>query len=381
MALVVAPLRSTPSQVSCGGFRAQAPKSHPQGVREKGLLHMSTVRRRNSDSSRTKARSPRRAKAKPVSKADATLARTILDTPMDFVDHELFHVRDAKRKIFDRAEDVPSPDTTWYRPLVDDVIGARPSDSTTRSSVVLTGAQEQVIFIQYNYSRFRVAQLQTRVGTRTPTQKQTGDLIHWYRLSRSLRDQIAETNLALVLAMAKRSRSKDVDFSDQISEGNMALLRAVDKFDASRGFKFSTYACRAILKSFSRQGIKATKYRQRFPTEFDPSLETSNFPEERRQLDERERAQEVKQIVLNNAADLTDVEQEVLHHRFGFDAGRNGKPLTLAQVGMLIGLTKERVRQIQNRALLKLREAVESRCLPRSDRSSNDLGGWRISPN
>ena len=93
------------------------------------------------------------------------------------------------------------------------------------------------------------------------------------------------------------------------------------------------------------------------------------------------RAQEVKQIVLNNAADLTDVEQEVLHHRFGFDAGRNGKPLTLAQVGMLIGLTKERVRQIQNRALLKLREAVESRCLPRSDRSSNDLGGWRISPN
>jgi len=258
---------------------------------------------------------------------------------MDYMDHERFHVRDAKRKIFDRAEDVPKPDTTWYRPLVDDVIGTRSSEPSTKSSVVLTGAQEQVIFIQYNYSRFRVALLQQRIGKRSPTQRQTEDLIYWYRLSRRLRDQIAETNLALVLAMAKRSRSKDVDFSDQISEGNMALLRAVDKFDAARGFKFSTYACRAILKSFSRQGMKATRYRHRFPTEFDPSLEKSNYPEERRLLEEREQAQEVKQIVLDNAADLTEVEQEVLHHRFGFDAGRNGKPLTLAQVGTLIGLT------------------------------------------
>ena len=86
--------------------------------------------------------------------------------------------------------------------------------------------------------------------------------------------------------MAKRVRLKDVDFGDQISEGNMALLRAVDKFDASRGFKFSTYACRAILKSFSRQGMKSTRYRQRFPTGFDPSLESSNYPEERRQQDQ-----------------------------------------------------------------------------------------------
>jgi len=300
---------------------------------------------------------------------------------MDYVDDEAFHVRDARRRIYDRADDVPLPDTSWYRPLIDDVIGKRPEGTSSRSSVVLTGAQEQIIFLQYNYARFRVSKLQERIGSRTPTAKQTCELISWYRLSRRLRDQIAETNLALVLAMAKRARLKDVDFGDQISEGNMALLRAVDKFDASRGFKFSTYACRAILKSFSRQGMKSTRYRQRFPTEFDPSLETSNYPEERRQQDQKEQADEVKQIVLENAADLTDIEQEILHHRFGFDAGRNGKPLTLAQVGTLIGLTKERVRQIQNRALLKLREAVEARCLPRSERKELEEGTWRISPN
>ncbi|MDG2200645.1 MAG: sigma-70 family RNA polymerase sigma factor [Phycisphaerales bacterium] len=342
---------------------------------------MSAVRRRNAETNRSQERTPLRSRPTRTSRADAALARTILDSPMDFVDDEAFHARDARRRIYDRADDVPLPDTSWYRPLIDDVIGKRPEGTSTRSSVVLTGAQEQIIFLQYNYARFQVSKLQERIGHRTPTPKQTSDLISWYRCSRKLRDQIAETNLALVLAMAKRVRLKDVDFGDQISEGNMALLRAVDKFDASRGFKFSTYACRAILKSFSRQGMKSTRYRQRFPTGFDPSLESSNYPEERRQQDQKEQADEVKQIVLENAADLTDIEQEILHHRFGFDAGRNGKPLTLAQVGKIIGLTKERVRQIQNRALLKLRQAVETRCLPRSEREEIENGSWRISPN
>jgi len=300
---------------------------------------------------------------------------------MDYVDHEAFHKPGARRRIFDLVDDVPQPDTSWYRPLIDDVIGTRAVGSPPKSSVVLTGAEEQVIFIQYNYARFRVASLQKHLGSRKPTPRQCRELIDWYRTSRRLRDQIAETNLALVLAMAKRAKLKDVDFSDQISEGNMALLRAVDKFDASRGFKFSTYACRAILKSFSRQGMKATRYRQRFPTEFDPALESNDGSEERRRQEQKDSAEEVKQIVLRNAADLTDVEKEILHHRFGFDAGRNGKPLTLAQVGQLIGLTKERVRQIQNRALAKLREAVEERRLPRADRKKSGPGTWHISPN
>ena len=76
--------------------------------------------------------------------------------------------------------------------------------------------------------------------------------------------------------MAKRTRMGDVDFGELVSEGNMALLRAVEKFDIGRGFKFSTYACRAILKAFSRIAMKTNRYRQAFPTEFDPTMEKSN---------------------------------------------------------------------------------------------------------
>ena len=131
----------------------------------------------------------------------------------------------------------------------------------------------------------------------------------------------------------------------------MALLRAVDKFDAGRGYKFSTYACRAILKAFSRQGMKLSKYRQRFPTDFDPKLEKSNFLEMKRKSFEVDAAEEVKRIVQDNRASLTDVERTVIEHRFGLEAGELEKPMTLEQVGQIIGVTKERVRQLNARAM------------------------------
>ena len=67
----------------------------------------------------------------------------------------------------------------------------------------------------------------------------------------------------------------------------------------------------------------------------------------------------MKHIVLSNEADLSDVEQTVIHHRFGLDAKKDTPPLTLEQVGQIIGVTKERVRQIQNKALEKIRLALE----------------------
>ena len=180
-------------------------------------------------------------------------------------------------------------------------------------------------------------------------------MLKWFEIADRHRRQIAETNLALVLAMAKRTRMSELDFADLVSEGNMALLRSVDKFDCGRGFKFSTYACRAILKAFSRQGMKFSRYRQRFPTDFDPALEKSNHLEMLREQHVSESAAEVRHVVVNNEADLSEVERTVIHHRFGIDSSPDQASLTLEQVGQLIGVTKERVRQIQNKALEKIR--------------------------
>ncbi len=291
------------------------------------------------------------------------ILRRVLIEEQDFIDNPLFYTRDAERKIYDDAPSVRKPDASWYHPVMDD-LGSKSRLPKTSEQVILTGAEERVLFLQFNYARCRLAAIQTDVNKsaeRKLTPDQATEVLRWYRKSEELREQIAETNLALVLAMAKRTRMSEVDFADLVSEGNMALLRAVDKFDCERGFKFSTYACRAILKAFSRQGMKLSKYRQRFPTDFDPKLEKSNHLDNKRAEFVRDAAAEVKRIVMENQADLSDIEKTVIEHRFRLEAeAPEGKPMTLEQVGQIIGVTKERVRQIQNKALEKIRLELEA---------------------
>ena len=311
------------------------------------------LRRRNSV--RTE---PSAAKLGPRDQAELM---AVLGTDISYIDSEEFRKPGAEDRIMNPTEAVPTPNTSWYHPVMEN-----PSDDRYAKSVVnvvLTAAQEKVLFLQFNYVRFRIVELKEAIGQREVTEPEALELIKWYRKTLDLRDQIASANLALVLAMTKRIRMSDMDYADLISEGNMALLRAIDKFDVGRGFKFSTYACRAILKAFSRSGMKHTQYRQLFPTDFDPALEKSD--NSRRKFDDHETdcTDEVRRIVQNNRASLTEVEDAVIRHRFPIDDESTDKPLTLEQVGQIIGLTKERVRQIQNKALAKIRNTLEEQFL------------------
>jgi RNA polymerase primary sigma factor len=292
---------------------------------------------------------------------DAALVAEILADEIDFMDHPDFRKAGAERRIFEEAPPVPRPSVTWYRPMMDDI--GQPTQRR-HEGIVLTAAQERVIFMQFNYARYRMRRVQKGLRGRAPSAEESRELLRWHRIASRLRDQIAETNLALVLAMAKRVRLGEGEFADLIGEGNMALMRSVDKFDCARGFKFSTYACRAILKAFSRHGIKVAKHRQRFPVEFDPALEQGEGVAAIRAEGERQDVAELRQIVETNRADLSEVERAVVMHRFALEGRDQGRPPTLAQVGRLIGLTKERVRQIQNTALEKLRMAIEGSGAP-----------------
>lgn len=301
-----------------------------------------------------------------LSVEDEKLLQAIMAQEQDFIDSPAFEEENAERAIYVEAADVPKPDTTWYHPVMDDLSSRGNRTVKSAQQVILTGAQEKILFHQFNYARkqiFKIQEVVKESDARVPDPEQSAEILRWHRIADRIREQIAETNLALVLAMAKRTRMSEVDFADLVSEGNMALLRAVDKFDAGRGYKFSTYACRAILKAFSRQGMKLSKYRQRFPTDFDPKLERSNFLEVKRSSFERDAAEEVKRIVMENRADLSEVERTVIEHRFGLEAGEVEKPMTLEQVGQIIGVTKERVRQIQNKAMEKIRLQLEAHFL------------------
>ena len=170
----------------------------------------------------------------------------------------------------------------------------------------MSTAEERAMFMRYNYAKRKLIQIQKTVKSDGLDRKTAQEAILWHHRFEHFREYLVRTNLALVLAMAKRTRLGDVDFAEIVSEGNMALIRAVDKFNVDRGFKFSTYACRAILKAFSRTALKASRHRTRFPVEFEPDMEKSDWTDRKRDMVEEDCIDELKQIVDRNLADLSE---------------------------------------------------------------------------
>ncbi len=272
-----------------------------------------------------------------------------------YVYHPLFSSPSASEKLFgDGVRQIDVPPWTHYPEVAQDV-------STRQAArVTLSAADEAVLFLQYNYARYRLAGLvEAQRRRKSPLRAQ--QMILWYTRVLGTQAKLVRANLALVLAMAKRTRIPNVEFSELVSEGNMALLRSVEKFDVSRGFKFSTYACRAILKSFNRLATYTGRYRQRFPTEFDPDLERSDYDVHRHQMQRDDSVDALREILARNKALLNRVERTVVMERFAIGSG--GKGRTLSQVGKMVGLTNERVRQIQNTALAKIRAVLDEEFL------------------
>lgn len=292
------------------------------------------------------------------------LVQQVLEETAEYVANPVFTRRNADEELFEQQDGLDGSELArrFGMPTFDPIDDG---DGTENNFSPLTAEEERRLFQKFNRARQHVFLLVWRGRGKRLTVSTARKLAQWKAVAQQSREQIVQANVPLVLAMAKRARLSSVDFAELISEGNMALLRSVDKFDCSRGFKFSTYACRAILKSFSRVALRTSRYRNRFPTEFDPTLEKSDYLENKRDELESDCVDELRTIFNTNMADLDDVERTVIESRFALNAADpdEAQAKTLAQVGELIGVTKERVRQIQNKALDKLKIALEESVL------------------
>ncbi len=277
------------------------------------------------------------------------LYRQIPET-IDYVSHPSFELAATEAQLFGAsAREVDVPDWLNYVDEPDDVY------AHAKRSRHLSGPDERLLFMRYNYARYRLSLL-IDAQRRRRSLSRAREMIKWYQRVRQVQSDLVNANLALVLAMARRTKVPGVDLTDLVSEGNMALLRSIDKFDASRGFKLSTYACRAILKSFNRLATRTGKYRSHFPVEYDPEREESDHDVMKHDLAEADLLDSLKTALDENSADLSDVELTIVKRRFGLETG---KKQTLAVVAEHVGLTNERVRQVQLRALAKLRAQLK----------------------
>ncbi|MFB3892865.1 MAG: sigma-70 family RNA polymerase sigma factor [Phycisphaerae bacterium] len=287
----------------------------------------------------------------------ATEAQKYLRIPQSigFVYHPSFASPSTEDKLFgENADPIDVPAWTHFPEVPEEI----PTVHARR--MTLSATDEVKLFLRYNYARYRLSKL-IRAQQRRLAVTRARLMVVWHDRVLVARGAIVRANMALVLAMAKRTRIPNVEFSELISEGNMALLRSVEKFDVARGFKFSTYACRAILKSFNRLATKTGRYRQHFPTEFDPELEQSDQDIRIHEMQREDAVDSLREILARNRAHLTDVEKTIVMERYAI--GSEGKGRTLAEVGQLVGLTNERVRQIQNAALMKIKSVLDEEYL------------------
>jgi RNA polymerase primary sigma factor len=175
--------------------------------------------------------------------------------------------------------------------------------------------------------------------------------------SSKIKELLIRCNMRLVTSIAKKHSGQAENFFELLSDGNMSLMRAVEKFDYSRGNKFSTYASWAIMKNFARSIPDEKNRRERFVTGNEEVFDAA----EDRRTDENECLAAAAQATakVNRLLDhLEPREREIIRMRSGLDNG--SEAMTLEKIGEKLGITKERVRQLNVRAMKKLRTLVET---------------------
>jgi len=220
---------------------------------------------------------------------------------------------------------------------------------------LLTREQEVHLFRKFNYLMYKASKLRSQLDTAHAKRSVMDQIERLYEAAVAVKSQIVQANLRLVVSIAKRYVSQGDGFFELVSDGNISLMRAIDKFDFARGYKISTYASWAIMRNFARTIPYELRQRDRFRTSHD---EIFNASEERRSSEhdlesaQRQREAQVRKIMRR----LDEREQQILVSRFGLEHGR--EPQTLEEIGAKLGVSKERVRQIEARAMNKLRIAA-----------------------
>lgn len=280
---------------------------------------------------------------------DVRIAK-LMELPLDYIYSEEFEEASREAEFLADMPAAEKPARSQRIPT-----GLPPYLAALYEVPLLTREQEQHMFRKMNYLKHKANQLRAGLANSNDRGAMIDQIHDLHEQAVAVKNKIVQANLRLVVSIAKRHMNATDDFFALVSDGNMSLIRAAEKFDYARGNKFSTYATWSIMKNFARSIPSEFKYRDRFRTMDEELLEAQR--DERgnpflAESSQRRRQREVGRI-LNR---LDEREQKIISARFGLTKG--SEPLTLKEVGQEMGVTKERIRQLEARAMNKLRAAA-----------------------
>ncbi|MBN2561078.1 MAG: sigma-70 family RNA polymerase sigma factor [Phycisphaerae bacterium] len=289
-------------------------------------------------------------------------AAELLATPVSYVYNESFDALDAEQEILGvgrepagaEADDVQ--DVTLIRPPAELPAYLRDLYRTP----LLGTEEERRLFRRMNFLLHQAEILRQQLPSDPAAVKASaiGEIDDLVQRAGEIKNRIIQANLRLVVSIAKRHLrgAGSTSLFELISDGNVALMRAAEKFDYAKGFKFSTYASWAIKRTFARSIPDELCHAGRFQTGHDELLSIARDHRGMENVTEAD-TEDTPQIAVARSLRLLDRrERSIVEHHFGLADGGTAK--TLDEIGRHFGISKERVRQIEQRALKKLRHTL-----------------------